>query len=172
MTERPHAPREGELIKDAFDASGLSQREAARRAGISEGWWRQIVAGIQPRSGKPARGSDRTLARMARAVAVTPEQLEAAGRAGAAAALRDIEAKAVEAERRAAEFESVEGSQTRVEERWHMLEPVLRQAPVGLSPVEHDALRGLIAVFFEQSPEWRPPDDAPALEARRSRRMT
>lgn len=60
----------------------LSVREAARRAGISEGWWRQIVNGWQPVSGgggAPVRGPAPTVARMAQIVGVTPEELATTG---------------------------------------------------------------------------------------------
>ena len=48
-----------------------------------------------------------------------------------------------------------------MDERWLMLEAVLRQAPVGLSPAEYATLLGRINVFFEQSPEWQPPSALP-----------
>jgi transcriptional regulator with XRE-family HTH domain len=168
MTERPPAPPEGALIKAARAVSGFSQREAARRAGISESRWRQIVAGFQSVGGKKVafRSPDETVARMASVVGVTPEQLEAVGRAEAAAALRDIEAGKQDAESATLAV----GSEARVDERWHMLEALLRQAPIGLSPSESSSLRSRISVYFEQSPEWQPSDDAPASEERQPRR--
>lgn len=152
MTEQlPPAPPEGKLIKRALAASGITQREAARRAGISDTRWRQIVSGYQAVGGTKAsfRSPDETLARMAYVVAVTPEQLEEAGREGAANALRVLE-------ERQAELASAlpADAQARVEERWLMLEAVLRQAQVGLNPAEHDRLLQRITVFFEQNPEW------------------
>lgn len=152
MTEQlPPAPPEGNLIKQALAASGITQREAARRAGMSDTRWRQIVSGYQAVGGTKAsfRSPGDTLARMAHVVAVTPEQLEAVGREDAAQALRVLEA-------RQAELASAlpADAQARVEERWLMLEAVLRQAQTGLSPAEHDRLVQRITVFFEQNPEW------------------
>ncbi|GAB7041185.1 MULTISPECIES: helix-turn-helix domain-containing protein [Catenuloplanes] len=83
------APRQltphGQLIEQAREAARprLSAREAARRAGISEGRWRQVVTGRQSVGGgqtieistKPA-----TVAAMARAVGLDPRPVvEAAG---------------------------------------------------------------------------------------------
>jgi transcriptional regulator with XRE-family HTH domain len=89
-------PPEGELITAALKRirPRLSIREAARRAGISEGWWRQVVRGYQPIKGggkAPMTGSAETIAAMARVVGVTPEQLEQAGRTDAAEELRILE---------------------------------------------------------------------------------
>ncbi len=158
MTERPDAPPEGVLIKSALSAARLSQRAAARRAGISETRWRQIVSGYQAVSGRkvPVRSPDDTLARMAHAVGVSPEQLDAAGRDGAAAVLRDT-APAVAGQGAAGDDPSrAADAQGRMEERWHMLEAVLRQARVGLSPAEYGTLLGRINVYFAQDPQWRP----------------
>jgi transcriptional regulator with XRE-family HTH domain len=72
----------------------LSAREAARRAGISEGRWRQIASGYQVVSAgvyAPVRGPAGTLARMAAVVGVTPAQLRRAGRPDAARALAAAE---------------------------------------------------------------------------------
>jgi len=88
----PDPPPEGVLIESCRHDAGLSVREAARRAVISEGWWRQVVKGYQSLSGGsyglvrdvPAR----TIARMAKAVQVPPERLAAeGGRPDAAQAL-------------------------------------------------------------------------------------
>ncbi|MGC5362307.1 helix-turn-helix domain-containing protein [Streptomyces sp. DT24] len=166
MTERPPAPPEGELIKAALATSRLSQVDAARRAGISGTRWRQIVSGYQAVGGEkvPFRSPDDTLARMAHAVEVRPEQLEAVGRTGAAEALR-----AIEAEKRAADPVPLPaGSQARVDERWHMLEALLRQARVGLSPSEYGTLLGRINVFFAQTPDWQPPTDGSPSDTRPS----
>jgi transcriptional regulator with XRE-family HTH domain len=91
MHERPEQPPEGALIGMAQKRSPLSARKAAEMAGLSEGRWRQIVSGYQTVSKgvyAPVHAPAETLARMARAVGVTPEQLEEAGRADAAAELR------------------------------------------------------------------------------------
>ena len=68
MDARPQPPPWGVLISDALEISGISAREAARRANISEGWWRQIVTGSQSLgSGSfgAVRGPAKTVARMA-----------------------------------------------------------------------------------------------------------
>jgi transcriptional regulator with XRE-family HTH domain len=150
MTEGPEAPPEGTLLKRALLASRISQREAARRSGISETRWRQLVSGYQivSRSKVPVRSPDDTLARMARTVGVTAEELEKAGRAGAAAALRDAEADAAEAPAgRGANAESGAGHESRVDERWHLVQAVLRQALAGLTASEYDTLAGRITAY-------------------------
>jgi transcriptional regulator with XRE-family HTH domain len=98
MTTKPGPQPEGKLITDARKRARLSGREAAKRAGISEGRWRQIVNGYMvvtkgvysPVVGAPAD----TVARMAQSVDVTPEQLVAAHRADAAEELRKLNAGA------------------------------------------------------------------------------
>jgi transcriptional regulator with XRE-family HTH domain len=90
MPTRPAPPPWGALITAALRQAGLSAREAARRAGLSEGRWRQITSGYQVVSAgvyAPVRGPAATLARMASVAGVTPGQLEQAGRADAAAVL-------------------------------------------------------------------------------------
>jgi hypothetical protein len=90
METRPEQPPEGKLIADAADRMDLSIREAARRAGISYGRWRQIVTGYQnvsPGSYAAVRAPAKTLAKMARVVHVTPEQMAAQGQRPDAAAL-------------------------------------------------------------------------------------
>ncbi len=90
MPNRPAAPPWGALITAALRESGLSAREAARRAGLSEGRWRQITGGYQVVSAgvyAPVRGPATTLARMAAVAGLSPAQLERAGRADAAAVL-------------------------------------------------------------------------------------
>src|SRR4051812_15216413 len=77
VTEQPTPPPEGELITAALKRirPKMSVREAARRAGISEGWWRQVVQGYQPLRGglrAPMRGSAEVVAAMAKVVGVTP----------------------------------------------------------------------------------------------------
>ncbi|SEG47739.1 Helix-turn-helix domain-containing protein [Actinacidiphila yanglinensis] len=172
MTEGPQPPPEGLLIMAAAKKLRISQREAARRADVSETWWRRIVSGYQlvNKVKVPTRGVDETLARMARGVGVSAEQLEAVDRAGAAEALRRIEAEAAtaaEKERRDADAAlRSAGARTRVEERWHMLEPVLLRAPVDLDPFERDDLRGRVDVLLARSPEWHAQEPAPAPKDR------
>jgi len=87
MVDRPDPPAWGVLLTAALREAGMSAREAARRAGISEGRWRQIAGGYQvvsPGVYAHVRGPAATLARMASAAGVTPEQLTAAGRDDAA----------------------------------------------------------------------------------------
>jgi len=90
MANRPEPPPWGTLISDALQRTRISAREAARRAGISEGRWRQIAGGYQVVSSgiyAPVRGPADTLARMAAVVGVTPAELAASGRPDAATAL-------------------------------------------------------------------------------------
>lgn len=147
MTDRPEAPPEGTLLKRALVTMRISQREAARRSGISETRWRQLVSGYQvvSREKVPVRSPDDTLARMARAVGVTAEQLEEAGRGGAAAVLRDTEAEAAAAP--AGDADAGAGPGSRVDERWQLVQAVLRQARAGLTPSEYDTLAGRITAY-------------------------
>lgn len=150
MTEHPGVPPEGSLIKRAQLDARLSQREAARRAGLSEARWRQLVSGFQlvSRTKVPVRSPDETLARMARAVGVTAEQLEAAGRDGAAAVLRETGSESTAGEAGGAPDAPGPGEQSRVDERWLMVEAVLRQARVGLSASEDDLLTDRVTGFL------------------------
>lgn len=145
MSDRPEAPPEGALLKRAQIAARISQREAARRSGISETRWRQLVSGYQvvSRAKVAVSSPDDTLARMARAVDVTAEQLEEAGRGRAAAVLRQAEAEADAPARRTAGA----GSQSRVDERWPLVQAVLRQARAGLTPSEYDTLTARITTY-------------------------
>lgn len=86
MTNDQQRP-EGALIDRATKAKKVSKRRAAEMAGISEGRWRAIVNGYQSAGGgqtvtvvAPAN----TLARMARVVDVSADQLREAERADAA----------------------------------------------------------------------------------------
>lgn len=95
MDSRPEPPPEGELIAAALKRAGLSTRAAAKRAGMSDNRWHQIVKGFQTVSAgvhAPVRGPAETVARMAQVVGVTPEQLAEAGRDDAAEALRTLSA--------------------------------------------------------------------------------
>ena len=67
-------------------------REAAGLARISETRWRQLEHGVRHFRGQawPERGPAPTIAKMARAVGVTPEQLAAAGRPDAAGELQAL----------------------------------------------------------------------------------
>lgn len=84
-------PPYGELIEAAREAAGLSRREAARRAGISDAWWRYVTRGWQ---NGPITGPADTVAVMARVVGLTPERLESEGeRPDAAGKLREMIAR-------------------------------------------------------------------------------
>ena len=75
METRPEQPPEGRLIHDAADRLDLSIREAAKRAGISYGRWRQITVGYQnvcPGSFAAVHAPAKTLAKMAKVVGITP----------------------------------------------------------------------------------------------------
>jgi hypothetical protein len=93
MDTRPPPPPEGRLITEATARTGLSIREAARRAGLSYGRWRQIVQGYQntsPGEYAKVRAPARTVARMAAVAGLTPDQMETAGqRPDAAAIMRE-----------------------------------------------------------------------------------
>lgn len=92
MTEVPPQRPEGALIEAARDAHmpKLSGRAAAAQAGISDGRWRQIINGyISVGTGHyaPVIAPADTLARMAKVVGVTPDQLVDVGREDAAGEL-------------------------------------------------------------------------------------
>ncbi|WP_165243155.1 helix-turn-helix domain-containing protein [Corynebacterium lizhenjunii] len=74
--------RAGQLLQSHREQSGLSKAEAARRAGLSESWWRRLETGINIRKGEevPVKASPEALYRAARAVGLSPiVVLEAAG---------------------------------------------------------------------------------------------
>jgi transcriptional regulator with XRE-family HTH domain len=76
------------LIEAAREKAGLSRREAARRAGISDSWWRYVAAGWQ---NGPITGTAETVAAMARVAGVDPGRLETEGeRPDAATVLRGL----------------------------------------------------------------------------------
>lgn len=83
----------GQLLEGARSKSGLSQNEAARRAGASGTTWRNIIRGYAEHGGNrvPFAGSPKRVAEMARAVGAQSFELREAGRADAANALHDIE---------------------------------------------------------------------------------
>ncbi len=97
MEQRPEQPPEGKLIAAATDRLSLSIREAARRAGISYGRWRQITSGFQnvsPGSYAAVHAPARTLARMAAVVGVTADEMETEGqRPDVAEVMRETEAR-------------------------------------------------------------------------------
>lgn len=88
----PQRP-EGKLIQDALQATGRSIRQVAPEAGLSDARWRQLVKGSMNKAGRVVEeiAPAYTLARMARAVGVTPNQLRQVGRDDAANALESLE---------------------------------------------------------------------------------
>jgi len=72
----------------------LTQKAAAKKAGITESRWRQVVGGYQPsKDGAPrvrVVAPAQTIARMAYAVDAKPQQLKDAGRQDAAVELAEI----------------------------------------------------------------------------------
>jgi hypothetical protein len=97
MAQRPSPPPWGILLTNALADAQLSAREASRRAGISEGRWRQIASGYQVVSAgvyAPVHGPAQTLAKMAAVAGVTAAQLTDAGRPDAAKALASQESDA------------------------------------------------------------------------------
>ena len=92
MPDKPAQPPEGVLLQRALIRARLSARAAADKAGISEGRWRQIVNGYQSARGShiPVTAPAATLAHMARALNVTPQELSTAGREDAADVLQDL----------------------------------------------------------------------------------
>lgn len=88
----PPTPPEAALIKSALKRRRITARAAAHQAGIGEARWYQIMRGNQTVGGArvPVVAPPDTLARMAHAVGVTPEQLEEVDRADAAEELRDL----------------------------------------------------------------------------------
>jgi transcriptional regulator with XRE-family HTH domain len=83
----------GALLEAARARSGLSQNEAAKRAGISGTTWRNVVRGYAEHGGSrvPAEGRAQNVASMARVVGVRSFQLREVDRADAAEALQDSE---------------------------------------------------------------------------------
>lgn len=75
------------MIERAAAARGMSARAAAKEASLSDARWRQIVNGyasVGAGQTVPVEGPAETIARMAMAVGVTPDQLRQAGRTDAA----------------------------------------------------------------------------------------
>ena len=90
MTTDLLPPPEAQLIRQLREAPPkMSKRQAAHAAGMSEAWWRSLENGYKHFRGTPypERGNAQAIAKMARAVGATPQQLVAAGREDAAAEL-------------------------------------------------------------------------------------
>lgn len=71
---------------EALKRIGISRRKAAKRAGMSDTRWGQIVLGVERKGGYeiPSPGPAGTVAKMALAIGVTPAQLRSAKRPDAA----------------------------------------------------------------------------------------
>lgn len=92
LMSEPSQPPEAELLERLRTERRpkLSVRAAADMAGMSDARWRQIAKGFKYEAGGirvPAHAPATTLARMAKVVGATPEQLREAGRDDAAAEL-------------------------------------------------------------------------------------
>ncbi|BBA98537.1 hypothetical protein RVR_4754 [Actinacidiphila reveromycinica] len=179
MTEGLRPPPEGLLLIAARARQGCSGRDVAQRTALSaailrklgssprkstlsESYWRSVAGGYQwvGRKKVPARPSARGVARYAHALGVTAEQLTTAGRADAAQLLRTIAAEVAKEEKERRDVDAARrasGNPARVEERWLMLEPLLRQAPVGLDDDERDDLRDRVDGLLTRSAQWQAP---------------
>ena len=85
MTE-PQRPPHGALIESARLAAGISLAQAVRLAGVAKDTWINTVRGYNG-VGAEYRARPRTVARMAHAVGIDAERLEAEGECPAAAAI-------------------------------------------------------------------------------------
>jgi transcriptional regulator with XRE-family HTH domain len=86
-------PPEASLLHRTRESAGITITEAARAAGITDTRWSQIERGHERRKGidVPARAKAGTLARMARAIGISPERIESDGeRPDAAEILREM----------------------------------------------------------------------------------
>lgn len=147
MSERPERPAqrpEGAVIERALKRKNLSARAAAEKAGISEGRWRQVMNGYQATGqGKyvDAVGTDVTVAHMAKAVEVTPEELDAAGRPDAALLLRDLYEQDAKPEGVEAELKAIRDNPERPSHLRSWAQTLLDQ---------HEAIRQAIRAENEQ----------------------
>jgi transcriptional regulator with XRE-family HTH domain len=86
------APREAIALRTARERLGISQTEAARRAGMTAHTWCNYEVGSRTVSGVriPSIAPAATLARLARAVQMDPDDLRRAHRADAAEAYQRL----------------------------------------------------------------------------------
>lgn len=86
MTDDDMQRPEGALLARLREANRISGRQAAARAGISEGRWRQIEKGFQSAGGQrvPVRAPASTLASMGNALGASRQQMVEVGREDAA----------------------------------------------------------------------------------------
>lgn len=96
MSVHPQAPPEAALIRQRREAAipEMSRRQAAAKAAISPSQWSDVERGYK-RAGSgvvvPVQSTADTLARMARVVGVSADDLAAAGRQDAARQLRSLD---------------------------------------------------------------------------------
>lgn len=106
--DREPRTQEADLIEDLRTAHQpkLTQTAAAKKAGITESRWRQVVSGFQPAAAGAPKvrviAPAQTIARMSYAVGATPEQLVVAGRPDAADELRHMLASTTQGQQLAA----------------------------------------------------------------------
>ncbi len=133
---RPGPTPEGELIAFYLRRSGLSVREAARRTGISEGWWRQIQKGYQSLSGGgygPVKGPPETLAKMALTLGVPPQRLTDIGRPDAATALNRLTGESAVTDESMIEPKYAEPWKRRI---WEIVELTEMERRIAIASVE------------------------------------
>lgn len=96
MSIKIASPAEAELIRQHRETGnpGLSRRQAAAKAGISASQWSDVERGHKKAGGGvivPVQATAETLARMARVVGVSADDLAATGREDAADQLRTLD---------------------------------------------------------------------------------
>ncbi len=96
MSVHPETPPEADLIRHRREAAipGTSRRQAAAKAGISASQWSDVERGHKKAGSGvvvPVLATADTLARMARVVGVSADDLAAAGRPDAAGQLRALD---------------------------------------------------------------------------------
>jgi transcriptional regulator with XRE-family HTH domain len=139
----------GDVLERAREALGLSKREAARQAGISEGRWRQVVSGYQ-RQGDvmvPVNPRRATVVGMARAVGVPEDEaLRAAGlevfaNVGDGVGVRDNVTAVLTREPVERLIEDIYGDDRIPEERKHEMVRRIRQAEAERQSVQDELNR-------------------------------
>lgn len=96
VTEADNTPPQwkvGQLMQRARETAGYSKRQAAEKAGISEGRWRQLEDGWEVSRGvrQPVRTTPKTMAQIAHAMGIDESKLlRAAGFRPDQAAVADV----------------------------------------------------------------------------------
>jgi transcriptional regulator with XRE-family HTH domain len=95
MSVHSEVPPEAELVRQRREAAvpAMSRRQAAAIAGLSPSQWSDVERGHKKAGSSvevPVRATAETLARMARAVGASADDLAATGREDAARQLRDL----------------------------------------------------------------------------------